>query len=182
MPIRRSTNVNFLGQVEKNHFFNALFCVPTARKFYFKGVNIMKKIVKALLTIFATIFMLNLVACNEPEKLVIKESDTYIVITASTEQMAISETTTLLDYMQSLKSKGELNFEIVDGMIVSVNGFENAADYSSCWMLYTDDAELSNKAWGTVEYQDEELGSAMFGAETLTIKNGCKYIWVYQTF
>ena len=69
-----------------------------------------------------------------------------------------------------------------DGMITSINGIENPADFSSCWMLYTSDVENSNTAWGTVEYQGVKYGSAISGAETLKIKPDQLYIWVFQSF
>jgi polar amino acid transport system substrate-binding protein len=70
-----------------------------------------------------------------------------------------------------------------NGMVMAINGLYNdVVSWSASWMLYTNDAELSNTAWGTCEYQGEIYGSAMYGAESLTVKNGCRYIWVYQTF
>lgn len=122
-------------------------------------------------------------ACTpiEKEPLVIKESDKHIVITADSDRVSITNDTTLLDYMNSLKQSGELEFEIADGMVVSVNGIANAAP-SYYWMLYTSDADNANAAWGTAEYKGEKYGSAMFGAEKLKIKNGEIYIWVYQSF
>ena len=121
-------------------------------------------------------------ACTpiEKEPLVIKESDKHIVITADSERVSITNDTTLLDYMNSLKQSGELEFEIANGMVVSVNGIANADP--SYWMLYTSDADNANAAWGTAEYKGEKYGSAMFGAEKLKIKNGEIYIWVYQSF
>jgi hypothetical protein len=67
-------------------------------------------------------------------------------------------------------------------MITSINGIENPADYSSCWMLYTSDEDNANAAWGTVEYEGKEYGSAISGAETLKIKADKLYIWVYKSF
>ena len=75
-----------------------------------------------------------------------------------------------------------VDFEVSDGMITSINGIENPADWSACWMLYTDDTENSNTEWGTVEYKEKTYGSSMWGGETLKVKNGCVYIWVYQSF
>ena len=121
-------------------------------------------------------------ACTpiEKEPLVIKESDKHIVITADSERVSITNDTTLLDYMNSLKQSGELEFEIANGMVVSVNGIANADP--SYWMLYTSDADNANAAWGTAEYKGEKYGSAMFGADKLKIKNGEIYSWVYQSF
>ena len=106
----------------------------------------------------------------------------YIAIKATEELMAGATEMTLMDYMTKLKDKGELEFAISDGMITSINGIENPADFSSCWMLYTSDAENANAAWGTVEYEGKEYGSAISGAETLKIKQDQWYIWVFKSF
>ena len=87
----------------------------------------------------------------------------------------------LIDYMNKLVSEGELTCKISNGMITSINGIENPADYSSCWMLYTSDEDNANAAWGTAEYQGKEYGSAISGAETLKIKPDQLYIWVYKS-
>ena len=46
--------------------------------------------------------------------------------------MDITDTTTLVDYMNSLKDDGQLTFEINNGMVSSVNGIDNPADWSGC--------------------------------------------------
>ena len=141
----------------------------------------MKKSLSVLLVmaVFAGMFLLT--ACQN-EKLVIKDSDTYIVI--KTTERAIDGATdmTLMDYMETLKEKGELEYSISNGMITSINGIDNPADYSSCWMLYTSDEDNANAAWGTAEYEGKEYGSAISGAETLKIKADQLYIWVYKSF
>lgn len=109
-------------------------------------------------------------------------TDDYIAITTTEELMAGATDMTLMDYMSKLKEKGKLEFAISDGMITSINGIENPADYSSCWMLYTSDADNANASWGTVEYEGKEYGSAISGAETLKIKQDQLYIWVYKSF
>ena len=136
---------------------------------------------KLLLTLLTFVLLFSIVACGG-ETHVIKETDEKIIITVSSKQMELTDSTTLLEYMQSLKADGEFEFEIVSGMITSINGIENPADWSSCWMLYTNDTELSNSTWGTAEYNGETFGSAIVGAEELIVKNGYKYIWYYQSF
>lgn len=116
------------------------------------------------------------------EPLVIKDSDTYIVIKTTQEAMGDKTEMLLIEYMESLKAKGELEFTVENGMITSINGIANPADYSSCWMLYTSDETLSNASWGTVEYQGKQYGSAVSGAETLSIKADQLYIWVFKSF
>ena len=102
----------------------------------------------------------------------------YIVITADEG----AEGKTLLAYMNDLKAQEQLSFELVNGMVTSINGKANAADFSSCWMLYTSDSENANEAWGVVEYEEKNYGSATLGAESLPVKSGEIYIWWYQSF
>ena len=142
----------------------------------------MKKIFNTIIAITLLVIVFSFFGCSPKEPLVIKESDTYIVINVSNEQMDIKDTTTLVDYMNSLKSDGQLTFEINNGMVSSVNGIDNPSDWSSCWMLYTSDTDNANSAWGTIEYNGNVYGSAILGAESLTIKDGCIYIWVFQSF
>lgn len=140
----------------------------------------MKKSLSVLLVmaVFAGMFLFT--ACQN-EKLVIKDSDTYIVIKTTEKAIDGATDMTLMDYMETLKEKGELEYSISNGMITSINGIDNPADYSSCWMLYTSDEDNANVAWGTVEYEGKEYGSAISGAETLKIKPDQLYIWVYKS-
>ena len=142
--------------------------------------NTMKKAMSFLLVVMLFASVLLLPGCKN-EKLVIKDSDTYIVIKTTRDSVGDGDML-LIDYMSQLKEKGELEFTISDGMINSINGIENPADYSSCWMLYTSDEENANAAWGTIEYDGKEYGSAVAGAETLKIKADQLYIWVYKSF
>ena len=89
----------------------------------------------------------------------------------------------LIEIMQELKADEALTFtQDAQGMITAVNGKENAADWSKCWMLYTSDAEFSSTEWGGYEYNGVTLGSASFGADTLPVKKGKVYVWVYTSF
>ena len=117
---------------------------------------------------------------NEP--VVIKDSDTCIVIRPTQEVVDNNPDMVLIDYMEKLIQAGDMTCTISNGMVISLNGIENPADYSSCWMLYTSDVENSNSAWGTVEYDGQKYGSAISGAEVLKIKPGQLYIWVFQSF
>ncbi len=139
------------------------------------------KRLSCLLAILILACSLLLPGCKE-EPLVIKDSDTYIVIRVTEESLDGRTDMLLIDYMNELAQKGELSCTISDGMITSINGIENAADYSSCWMLYTSDAENANTGWGTVEFEGKEYGSAISGAETLKIKADQLYIWVFKSF
>lgn len=132
------------------------------------------KIIAVLLCVTALLFSFTACGNNEPVD--------DVVIIVSSEKIDITDKTTLLDYMNALKEGGELEFELSDGMVTSINGVANTADYSSCWMLYSGDADQANTAWGTVDYDGNVYGSAVLGAEALVIKEGCVYIWSYVTF
>ena len=126
-----------------------------------------------LLTVLFTACLM--VGCKKDA---VKLDGDYVVITAT----ADADGKTLLAFMEQLKEKDELRFEMSDGMVVSIDGKQNASDFSSCWMLYTSDSENANDAWGIVEYDGKEYGSAILGAEQLIVKEGAIYIWWYQTF
>ena len=153
--------------------------------------NTMKKSLSLLLVIAVTCVLL-LPGCQQ-DKVVIETPEStpetnliitndHVIIKITQEAMDGATDMTLMDYMTKLKDHGKLEFAISDGMITSINGIENPADYSSCWMLYTSDADNANAAWGTVEYEGQEYGSAISGAETLKIKADQLYIWVYKSF
>ena len=89
---------------------------------------------------------------------------------------------TLLSVMEDLQEDGLVNFTIQNGMITGINGKANPADFSHCWMLYTSDGEMSNAAWGEIEYNGEKLGSAVLGADALPVLEGQVYVWYYQAF
>lgn len=109
---------------------------------------------------------------------IVSKTDTMVVVKVNeTEGFA-----TLLDAMTYLKEQGELEFELKDGMVFSVMGKENAADWSACWMLYTSDSEKANDEWGTIEYDGNTYGSAILGAEALEVTAGAYYILSYDTF
>ena len=140
-----------------------------------------RKILSCLLAVMILAGTMLLAGCQS-EPLVIKDSDTCIVIKTPEEALGGTTDMLLIDYMNQLVQKGEMVCTISDGMVTSINGIENPTDFSSCWMLYTSDAENSNTAWGVVEYDGKEYGSAISGAEALKIKPDQLYIWVYQSF
>lgn len=140
-----------------------------------------KKILSCLLAVVILAGTMLLAGCKS-EPLVIEDSDTYIVIKTTQEAMGDKTDMLLIEYMETLKEKGQLEFKVENGMITSINGIDNPADFSSCWMLYTSDEANANASWGTVEYEGKQYGSAVSGAETLKIKADQLYIWVYKSF
>lgn len=135
-----------------------------------------RKFLSALFVLFLTCC---LVACNglfgtAGDCAVEFSSETRVVISVQTDGGSV------LSCMEKLGE--ELVYETSDGMVTSINGKANAADFSACWMLYTSDIEQANASWGTVEYDGKTLGSAMLGAELLEVKAGEIYLWEYVSF
>ena len=140
---------------------------------------------RKILSLFLVIFSLFcLVACDKENNTgalsceVVLEESTRVVISVSDKDGSF----TVLDCMELLQEKGEISYKISSGMITEINGKENTADFSSCWMLYTPDTEMSNSEWGTIDCDGKTLASAIVGADTLTVISGGVYIWEYQTF
>ena len=123
----------------------------------------MKKIVALFLcVVLACVF---LCGCdNVGKKVVLSPSENFVGKTLS-------------EFMQSEKDQDKLDFVIEKSMVVSIDGIKNTTN--TYWMLYTDDAENSNDAYGTIEHEGKTYASATLGAESLIIAEGCVYIWVY---
>ena len=143
----------------------------------------MKRKFYSIVTLFLTVVMsvCMFVACDKEGSAkaeVVSKTDTMVVIKVNeTEGFA-----TLLDAMTYLSEEGKLIFTVSGGMVSSVEGKENAADWSACWMLYTSDAEMSNKEWGTITYEGNTYGSAILGVESLQVSVGEYYLLSYDTF
>ncbi len=133
----------------------------------------MKKRLMLILLCIATVLSVCLFGCNSGK------------VDATAERVAITVKTddkdeTLLEYMEDLQEDGKLTYTVDKGMITKLNGVSNT---TNCyWMLYTSDTANANTAWGTCEYNGETLGSSTLGAESLIVKDGCVYVWVYTKF
>ena len=144
----------------------------------------MKRKFSSLVSLLATLIVAlgAFVACQPTDKANLKASvvsatDTVIFIQID----EASETDKLIDAMAVLQENGALTYTVAGGMIQSINGKENKADWSACWMLYTSDSEMANTEW-TYEYEGVSYGSANLGAESLPVLEGAFYLWVYTAF
>ena len=190
--------VTFLGQGRKKDgekgrrtpFFLLFFCVclkeRDARIFLSKKEknmkNTMKKISAVLLILAMLGLLLALVACQKEPPLVVEKSDTCVVFATTEKALEGQGEMTLLALMEKQKEAGEIDFTVENGMITSLNGIENPADFSKCWMLYISDVDNANEAWGTVEYEGVVYGSAIYGADSLILKPDCLYIFIFKSF
>ena len=109
----------------------------------------------------------------------VETTDTVVAIAV----IDSDDASTLLSLMNTLQEEGKLTFTAdATGMVTSINGKSNAADWSACWMLFTSDSEMSNAEWGTIEWKGETYGSAVVGASALCVEADETYVWVYQSF
>ena len=128
-----------------------------------------------------TISFCALVGCKEEKSAkaeIVAKTETLVVIKV----IEVKGDATLLDAMHYLQGEGALQFEVVGGMLSSIEGKANPADWSACWMLYTSDAEMSNTQWGTVDYNEHTYGSAILGVDSLQVTVGEYYIWSFDSF
>lgn len=131
----------------------------------------MKKVLKSLVIVFIVSILFASVGCTK------NEDEVALSVPQSYD---VEEGERLIDYMEYLSQKGKLDYEVKDGMVVSIHGKENTLN--SYWMIYVDLEEYSNTAWGEYEYKNEKLGSATLGVESLPLVSGATYVFVYQTF
>ena len=136
----------------------------------------MKKFLVCLISALTICTCCFFAACIEREP--VKADENTVVITATDSSFDFNEKT-LKDYMDHLQQNGKLTYTISNGMVTSING--KSQTLTSYWMLYTDDSENADSEFG-LEYEGTVYGSANWGAEALTVKEGCIYIWAYQTF
>ena len=137
---------------------------------------------RKIIVILSFLFRFVFCGCNPSglshAKYSVESTENVVVITVE----EVKDAKFLMDIMEQAKADEKLAFEVSNGMITSINGKVNPADWSYCWMLYTSDAELSNNEWGSVEYAGQTLGSAVLGAESLPVAAGEVYVWVYTKF
>ena len=138
----------------------------------------MKKFLSLILVVLCA--CLCFVGCNnvsDSSEVVAKDGDYVLINVESVPESVVS----LSDYMNSIKGGNIISvFTIENGMLTSING--KKAQGSLYWMLYTNDAEYSNSAWGSVTVEGVTYFSATLGAEELPIKADCTYIWYAQQF
>ncbi len=139
----------------------------------------MKKLLSAVM-ILLVLCTFCLGGCSSDKGVVINEDS--IIITVSSDVCDITSSTTLVDYMEVLQENGEFTFEIYSGMVTKINDIEPSFANNEFWGLYTDDADMSNSAWGEFTYDDITYGSAVVGASALVIVEGYTYIWTVSSF
>ena len=133
----------------------------------------MRRILTTVLTILLLfVATTTLFGCTKEVEI----SDDSIIIRVDISK--VEEGATLKDYMDYLNCENKLSYTASSGMVLSING--KSGGVGEYWMLYTSDGENANSGMGTCKYNDEIYGSAIWGFETLKVKDGALYIWVLQ--
>ena len=101
----------------------------------------MKKLISCILVAIVAIAMAacSLTEAKNIEASVAKSGDVIAITVASADEGA-----TLVEAMRKLKAKDELDFTMSGLYVASIDGKENAADYSSYWALFTTDIEKTS--------------------------------------
>ncbi len=132
----------------------------------------MKKLISLLCGLIMLVCASALVGCND-----LKNDYVNVIIVDINN---VEEGGTLKDYMDYLKEECDFKYEIKNGMVTSIDGLK--ARGTKYWMLYTNDMENANEAWGTYDYEGEICYSATVGAEDLVVKDGFIYVWLLQAY
>ena len=140
----------------------------------------MKKKILCLALIVVMLFTV-LASCGHKAPTIIKPDENTVVIDVTNSKDFPVDGKSLEDYMNYLASEKVLTFTIDKGMVTVINDKAQDDKNSSYWMLYTSDADNANEEWGVMEYEGKKYGSATLGATDLKVKDGCRYIWSYQT-
>ena len=137
----------------------------------------MKKVVTVLFALFLACSAL--FACKKDSVKELSESDEYVVLVPESEYVGGK----FADYMAAYAEENdEFTFVAYDGFVSSINGIENSYETNYYWMLYTNDADNSNPAWGKIKYKGEVFCSAAVGINDLSVVEGKTYIWVYSLY
>ncbi|MGN0818649.1 MAG: hypothetical protein ACI4L9_06735 [Candidatus Coproplasma sp.] len=159
----------------------------------------MKRITKLFATAFVACLLcavLALTGCGKGNVKFITAGDgkaENAVFTASKEVLPLDGKTSVADYINALKDRGELDFTAEDGayglFITSVNGVENVTDENGThgwsWAIYTNLTELDGVIYSTSDYGTYEadglvLNSASYGVSGLPCVEGYTYALVYS--
>ncbi len=106
------------------------------------------------------------------------EGEDLLAAVITVENGSFGEDVSLAQVMKQLKDERTFTYSFSQGMLTEINGKKNT--FSSCWMLYTNDTNMSTTEW-TYTYKGQVLGSAILGAESLRVINDAIYVWAYQS-
>lgn len=146
----------------------------------------MKKKLSILSILLVLLFALSaFAACAKgTAKVTVLENKEGILVIRADET---KEDVSLEDVMNNLKKSGEIQYEISDGMVVSVNGRAANSANREFWALYTSLADYNGVAYSDAEYYSYTYGQTLCGTSSygvggLPMIEGNLYILVLEKF
>ena len=147
----------------------------------------MKKLTKVLSVLVVLTLLISsfaLFACTK--KAYVQQTDPGIVFTQDDEIMADVEGKFVIDYLNALQDKGVITYVAEDSaygkFITQINDRKADSTQGESWFVYTDDADSSDAAWGTYDYEGKTLASASFGVSSLPLKKGATYAIILSKY
>ena len=135
---------------------------------------------KIFIVLFALVLACStLFACKKEAVKELTEADKYVVLVPESKYIGSRFTDSMTAYAEENE---EFTFVAYDGFVSSINGVNNSYETNYYWMLYTNDADNTNPAWGKVKYKGEVFCSAAVGIDDLPVVEGKTYIWVYSLY
>lgn len=144
-----------------------------------------KRSLSLLLTLLFALGAFSLFSCKEKDETdYVSADENTVAIFPSEEVLALTDRSTLADYLVAMREKGLISYEMEYGMINSVNGIVNeytGTNSMNSWMIYTSDPDQSNAAFGKLKYEGKTYASASLGAESLIVKAEYAYFLAYHS-
>ena len=125
--------------------------------------------------------VVGMVACNKFTNPV-QMTETEIIVPLDAEVMPDISGKHLKDYLDALQEKECLTYEAQGGMIYTINGRTADASQGEYWLIYSDDPDYSNEAWGTYVVGDTTYKSTTLGYESLPLTEGKTYVFMISKF
>lgn len=146
----------------------------------------MKKKLSILSIIAVLVFVLcTFAACGKgtARVTVLENKEEILVIRADETKEDVSFGAVL----NNLKESGEIQYEIFDGFITSVNCRVADSSIGEYWFVYTSlttykEVSYSDMTWGTYTYDGTDYSSAAVGVDGLPMIEGNLYILAWGTF
>ena len=158
----------------------------------------MKKLLTALLAALSAVAICIFAGCaKDGENVKRVEINDYssVILVASNDVLKLDGDTSLKDYLDALKSKGELDFDGSNGdygyFLSSLDGKDNevisTAPYEGySWMIYIDFLTLDGVPYASdyavCEYNGQTLYSASYGVSGIPCVEGHTYAFVYEYY
>lgn len=176
------SGVTFSWAVGKN---NVYLSVPEWALFLFKEVFMKKKLSILSILLVVVLALCAFIACGKgTAKVTVLENEEELLVIRADET---KEDVSLEDVLKDLKKSGEIQYEISNGFITSVNGRNQDPGSGEYWFVYTSlttykGVTYSDTSWDTYSYDGTDYFSAVVGVDGLPMIEGNLYILALGTY